>query len=334
MTDRNDRSDRSNPDDGGTSRTKTLLTDGGLARSGSSTVGDLRESVGNWRIVLYAVLVGLTIFFLIPIEAGLVTSFKTNAAVTRTAPYLPPGPGGFTLGKWAQAIEILGPGLVNSTLLAVPATLLGALLGSLAAYGLTLVSWRGQIPILALFVAGVFIPYQAVLVPLSQFWSMVPLQQWLSPVWALPFFEPYHTDIVELIVTHTAYGIPICTVLFRGYYVGLSEEMIEAAKLDGASLTGIYRRVVLPLSGPMFAVTFIFQFTQIWNELLFALILIGGAGTPSAPVTLSLVGLGASLEGVDFGLRMAGAFLTALPTLLVFIIFGDKFAQGVAGEAQ
>lgn len=306
--------------------------DGGFARSRGSTIGDLRNSIEGWRIALYAILVGLTAFFLVPIEAGIVTSFKTNEAVTRTAPYLPPGPGGFTLENWVAAFDILAPGLVNSALLTIPATILCAVLGSLAAYGLTQVSWRGQLPILALFVAGVFIPYQAVLVPLAQFWSMIPVQNLLSPLWALPVLQPYHADIVKLIVTHVAYGIPICTVLFRGYYMGLSEEMIEAARLDGASVFGIYRRVVLPLSGPMFAVTLIFQFTQIWNELLFALILIGGAGSPSAPVTLSLVGLGASLEGIDFGLRMAGAFLTALPTLLVFIIFGDQFAQGVAGR--
>ncbi len=310
----------------------TIATDGGVAQPSGSTTSDLRDSIEGWRIALYAILVVLTAFFLVPIETGLVTSFKTNAAVTRTAPYLPPGPGGFTLENWVAAFDALAPGLVNSALLAVPATILGAVFGSLAAYGLTQVSWRGQIPILILFVAGVFIPYQAVLVPLSQFWSLIPVRDLLSPLWALPVLQPYHAEIVKLIVTHTAYGIPICTVLFRGYYMGLSEEMIEAAKLDGASVFGIYRRVVLPLSGPMFAVTLIFQFTQIWNELLFALILIGSGSAPAAPVTLSLVGLGTSLEGIDFGLRMAGAFLTALPPLLVFIVFGDQFARGVAGR--
>jgi glucose/mannose transport system permease protein len=305
--------------------------DGEAATDADSTLASMREDISRWRIALYAALTLISIYFLIPIEAGLVTSFKTGDAVINTEPFAPPGPSGFTLQNWAEALDILAPGLVNSLIMTIPATVFGALLGSLAAYGLTQISWRGQIPILMLFVAGVFIPYQAVLVPLTQFWSMIPLQELLSPLWALPFLQPYHTTLAELIVTHTAYGIPICTVLFRGYYVGLSEEMIEAARLDGATVFGIYRRVVLPLSGPMFAVTLIYQFTQIWNELLFALILVGGAGSPEAPVTLSLVGLGASLESIDFGLRMAGAFLTALPTLLVFIIFGDQFARGVAG---
>jgi glucose/mannose transport system permease protein len=328
MTERSERSNRA--------ESNRVATDGGTAQgstgSGSSVLGDLRGSISGWRIALYALVALLGVFFLVPIEAGLITSFKTSESVIQTAPYFPPGLDGFTLNNWVEAFDALAPGLVNSLVMTVPATIFGALLGSLAAFGLTQLSWRGQLPILALFVAGVFIPYQAVLVPLTQFWSVIPLDEWWAPIWALPLLEPYHADLVELIITHTAYGIPICTVLFRGYYVGLSEEMIEAARLDGASIYRIYRRVVLPLSGPMFAVTLIYQFTQIWNELLFALILIGGAGSPSAPVTLSLVGLGASLEGIDFGLRMAGAFLTALPTLLVFIIFGDQFAQGVAGE--
>lgn len=314
-----------------------VMTDGGVATAESGSNADSSSDgffgdLDGWRIALYAVLAVITIYFLVPIEAGIVTSFKTTESVANTAPYLPPGADGFTLENWRNAIDLLGPSMINSALLTIPATILCAALGSIAAYGLTQLSWRGQLPILMLFVAGVFIPYQAVLVPLSQFWSMVDLESLLSPLWALPLLEPYHADIIELIVTHAAYGVPICTVLFRGYYIGLSDEMIEAARLDGASVSRIYRRVVMPLSGPMFAVVLIFQFTQIWNDLLFALILIGGAGGPSAPVTLSLVGIGASMESINFGLRMAGAFLTALPTLLVFIVFGDQFAAGVAGQ--
>jgi glucose/mannose transport system permease protein len=106
-------------------------------------------------------------------------------------------------------------------------------------------------------------------------------------------------------------------------------EMIEAAKLDGASLWAIYKRIVLPLSVPMFAVVFIFQFTQIWNEFLFSLTLIGSVSDPAASATLILSGLGQALEGTDYPLRMAGAFITALPTLVVYVLFADKFAEGV-----
>lgn len=282
------------------------------------------------RGILYTILGLLIVFYLLPIEAGLMTAFKSEKGVINTLPYLPPDPAGFTLESWKTAGDALLRGAWNSLLFTIPSTILCAIFGSMAAYGLTLVNWRGQLAILVLFIAGIFIPYQAVLVPLSRFWSIyLPLEQVLAPVWALPFVESYHSDIIELIVTHTAYGIPICTVLFRAHYHQISNEMIEAARLDGATLTTIYTRIILPLSRPMFAVVLIFQFTQIWNEFLFSLILISSSSSPSASVTLILAGLGEALEGINFPLRMAGAFVAALPTLLIYILFADEFAEGV-----
>jgi len=291
-------------------------------------------SIGRYkpaRIALHAVLGLMIVFYLIPIETGLMTSFKTDAAVIGTAPYAPPGVDGFTLAKWQTAVDRLIVGMGNSLLYAIPATAISAAMGSLAAYGLTVSTWgeRYKLPILALFVAGIFIPYQAVLVPLTQFWGQyVQLGQLLAPVWALGI-DPDYAGIVELVVTHVAYGIPICTILFRAYYKTLSGEMIEAARLDGASLRRLYARIVLPLSTPMFAVVLIYQFTQIWNDLLFTLVLVSTESSPAAPVVLILAGLGTAMEGTDFPLRMAGAFLTALPTLAVYVLFGEQFAEGV-----
>ncbi|RDZ39500.1 carbohydrate ABC transporter permease [Haloferax sp. Atlit-4N] len=283
------------------------------------------------RVALYAILLLFVGFYLLPIEAGLVTSLKTNQAVTQTEPYLPPTLAGFTLESWLQAFELLKNGLINSFAFAIPATVISALLGSMAAYGLTHTKWRGQALVLAFFIAGIFIPIQAALIPLSKFWSVyVPLNDLLSFVWQLPLLEPHHADLLEIIITHIGYGIPICVLLFRSYYKGISTELIEAARLDGASVTTIYRRIVLPLSWPMFVVTFIYQFTGIWNDLLFALILVSSSNSPAAPITLILAGLGESLTGVNFPLRMAGAFITSIPTLLVYILFGEQFARGVA----
>lgn len=294
---------------------------------------DSRSMVANEvvrRVGLYVILVGLIAFYLVPIETGLVTSIKTSESLRVTLPFLPPGPDGFTVEKWEYAFGALSNGLINSMLFTIPSTVLCAILGSMAAYGLTLVDWRGQIAVLALFIAGIFIPYQAVIIPLSEFWSVwVALDDRLAFLWALPGFQPHYATIVELIITHTAYGIPICTILFRAQYQTMSWEMIEAARLDGASLWRIYRRIVLPLSIPMFAVVFIFQFTQVWNEFLFSLTIIQSVSDPAASVTLILSGLGEALEGVDFPLRMAGAFIAALPTLIVYVLFADQFAEGV-----
>ncbi|NUC72076.1 carbohydrate ABC transporter permease [Haloterrigena sp. SYSU A558-1] len=283
------------------------------------------------QIGLYATLAGLVGFYLIPIESGLVTSIKTSAGLDNTMPFLPPTTGSWiTFEKWQVAFDFLAPGMVNSMLFTIPSTILCAILGSMAAYGLTLVDWRGQIAVLSLFIAGIFVPYQAVIVPLFQFWSQyMQLGTRLSFLWGLPLLEPHYATILELIITHTAYGIPIVTLLFRSQYKTMSEEMIEAARLDGASIWRVYQRIVLPLSIPMFAVVFIFQFTQIWNEFLFSLTIIGSTNDPAASATLILSGLGQSLEGTDYPLRMAGAFITALPTLLVYVLFADKFAEGV-----
>jgi len=284
----------------------------------------------NWsarRVGLYGVLVALVVFYLVPLEIGLVTSLKANPLAS--LPFAPPTPSGFTLEEWGRAFGALQSGLVNSLLLAVPATVLSALLGSMAAYGLTSLQWRGQVGVFALFLAGIFIPYQAVLLPVSRFWSVyAPLEEWLSVLWLLPFLHEYHGELLTLVVTHVAYGIPICTLLFRTYYKEFSTEMVEAAKLDGAGAYRIYRRVVLPLSLPMFAVTLIYQFTQVWNDLLFALIIMGpGDG---APVTVGLTNLGSSLSDPGFAVTMAGAFIAALPTILVYVLFGEQFAEGVA----
>jgi ABC-type sugar transport system, permease component len=287
------------------------------------------------RLGLYAILAGMTVFYLIPIETGLMTAITSPETYTGQFPYLPPleplvpNTGQFSLASWQGALDGLGQGLVNSLILVVPATIFSGLLGSMAAFGLTTISWRGQVGIYVLFVAGIFIPYQAVLVPLTQFWyNVVPLRAVFEPLAALPLVETYHWKLVALIITHTAYGLPICTLLFRAHYKKLSDEMVEAAQLDGASVATIYRRIILPLSIPMFAVVFIYQFTQIWNDLLFALTIVQFGD--AAVVTQELVGIGVSQSGTNFPLRMAAALLAALPTLLVYVVFGDKFAKGVA----
>ncbi len=304
---------------------------GETTTTGEETEQALTDQLNIYRVALYAALFALIGFFMAPIEAGLVTSFKTTTAVTETASFAPPGLEGFTLQKWQTAFDTLLRGLINSFVFAAPATVISALLGSMTAYGLTQIDWRGQIPILALIIAGIFIPYQAVLVPLSQIWSTyIPLADLLWPVWAITGLSSDYGDLMALSFSHIAYGIPICTLLFRSYYKSMSVDMIEAARLDGASVRKIYQRVVLPLSTPMFAVVLIYQFTQIWNDLLFALILITTSSSEAAPVTLILAGLGEAQQGTDFGLRMAGALLTALPTLIIYVLFGEEFAKGVA----
>lgn len=290
------------------------------------------RSLSARRIALYTVLVGLLGFYLAPLETGLMTAFKTTEAITRTVPFVPPAFEGFTLHPWKVAFREMTDALINSLMLAIPAAILSAFFGSIAAYGLTNLDWRGQIPIVLLFVAGIFIPYQAVLIPLSRLFSIIDTQTLLAPLWNLPLMHKHYAYIINLIITHTAYGIPIATLLFRSYYKKFSSEMLEAASLDGANAFTIYRRIILPLSLPMFAVVLIYQFTQVWNDLLFALILIPSGSGPAAVVTIALNKLTGGIIQ-SFNSQMAGAFVAALPTLIVYILFGDQFAKGVAGES-
>lgn len=277
------------------------------------------------RVALYAVLLTMVAFYLAPLESGLTTAFKTPQGFRTTTPFALPPIGEFTLSAWGLAFERLSTGLLNSAMMAVPATVLSALFGSLAAYGLTNLSWRGQVGVLMLFVAGVFIPYQAVLVPLTQFWSFVDLAGRI-PIGVVDDYE----GLINLSITHVAYGIPICTVLFRSYYATIDGEMLEAARLDGASAATIYRRIVLPLSVPIFAVTLIYQFTQIWNDLLFAIVLVSDPSNQVVTVALNQL-KGSFVQ--QFNLQMAGAFVAALPTLVVYVLFGEQFAKGVAGDS-
>ncbi|MFC7240191.1 carbohydrate ABC transporter permease [Saliphagus sp. GCM10025317] len=284
------------------------------------------ERLDTQRIALYVILVGLIAFYLSPLWGGVTTAFKTDAGFVQTTPLIPPTPEWFTLAPWQEAFGRLQGGLLNSVTFVVPATVLSALFGSLAAYGLTKLSWRGQVGVLVIFLAGVFLPYQSVLVPLRQFWSMVGLTDLLS-------FAPFlaeRADLIELTITHTAYGIPICTILFRSYYKGMDDDMIEAAKIDGANAFGIYKRIVFPLSLPMFAVTLIYQFTQVWNDLLFALVLVSSRS--NYVVTQSLNELQGSLAQ-EYNIQMAGAFIAALPTILIYVVFGRQFAQGITGAS-
>jgi len=282
------------------------------------------------RVALYAVLFTVAGLILLPLESAVMTSLKTASGFANTLPFAPPPPNDATLNGWVEAWSVLRATLINSALFVIPATLILPILGSLAAFGLTITNWRGQLAIYTLFIVGIFIPLQSVLVPLSIIWRMtdvVGLLANLGPlnVWELPIAKEHQAEFIELVVTHTAFGIPLATLLFRSHYKDLSDEMLEAARLEGVSLRTIYRKIILPLSKPVFVVVMILEFTTVWNDLLFALVIVS---SPEArPVTVAFAGI-AGGKVQDFSVIMAAGFLTALPTLLVYITFTRQFAEG------
>jgi len=265
----------------------------------------------RWRpstAVAYVLLIALAVFYLLPMFAIVVTSLKSFNEVSRSTLWeLPKAP---TLEAFGSSFDVLAPSFFNSVLLVVPATVLSALLGSLNGYVLSKWKFRGANLVFALLLFGMFIPYQSILIPLFQFLSAVGL----------------YGGIPGLILVHVVYGIPICTLIFRNYFATVPRELLEAARMDGASVLGIFRHIMLPISIPGFVVVMIWQFTSIWNEFLFAVTI---AQDPTQrPITVALQNLAGSLLS-QYQVQMAGALLAAAPTLLVYILLGRYFVRGL-----
>ena len=266
------------------------------------------------RFLIYFLLVFFVLIFLTPAYMVIVTSFKSPDQIELTRVWQLPSPWYFQ--SFVEAWETFAPNLKNSALLVVPATVLSAILGSLNGYVLSKWKFKGSNILFQLMLFGMFIPYQSILIPLFQFLDRVGL----------------YGSIPGLVLVHVVYGLPITTLIFRNYYAEVPTEMIEAGKIDGAGFFRIYSRIVFPISLPGFVVVIIWQFTQIWNEFLFAVTLTSGTG--NTPITVALQNL-AGGRAVQWNLPMAGSIMAALPTLLVYLFLGRYFIRGLlAGSVK
>jgi glucose/mannose transport system permease protein len=265
------------------------------------------------RVVLYVCLLLLSIVYLTPIYVLLTTSFKSEAEVNIAHMWWLPQH--FTFSGYAGAFDKLAPSLGNSFYLTIVATIVSALLGAVNGYALSKWKFRGANLVFPLILFGMFIPYQSVLIPLIKFIQSLGL---------------YNT-IPGLILTHVVYGLPITTLIFRNFYAGIPNDLLESAQIDGNGYWGIFGRIILPLSIPGFVVVGIWQFTSIWNEFLFGVTL---TAPPNQPVTVALQNLAGS-QIVQWNVQMAGAVLAALPTLLVYVFLGRYFIRGLlAGSVK
>ncbi len=262
----------------------------------------------------YLILVIMALFFLLPMYVLLSTSFKSFDNVSITNMWNLPQE--LSIGGFIKAFKKLSPNLLNSLYLVIPATLISGILGSLNGYILSKWKFKSSELIFGLILFGMFIPYQSILLPLVNFLQTIGL----------------YGSISGLILVHVVYGIPITTLIFRNYYTEIPTALIEAAKVDGANIFGIYRHIFLPISIPAFVVVIIWQFTNIWNEFLFAVTV---TSRPSQqPITVALTNLAGS-QVTEWNVQMSGAIITALPTLLVYIIFGRYFIKGLlAGSVK
>ena len=260
------------------------------------------------RTARYALLLFFLLIVLIPVYVLFVTSFKGAGDASPARAWALPQ--NWTLENWQTAWTTLAPAIWRSLQMVVPATLISAFLGSVN--GFVLARWRfpGADLVFTLILFGMFIPYQAVMIPLNQ----------------LVLNMNIPNGIPTLILLHVVYGIPITTLIFRNYYTTVPHSLIEAARIDGAGMLRTYWYVLLPISIPSFVVVLIWQFTNAWNDFLFAVFFSSSA---NGPVTLALNNLanGALLQ--DYGVSMAGALVASFPTLLVYIVLGKYFVGGL-----
>jgi len=259
---------------------------------------------------LYVPLVAMAIFYLIPMYIMLVTGFKSFAEVDLTTMWNLPK--GIHFDNYIEAFSKLAPSLWNSFIMVIPAAIISSWLGSLNGFILAKWKFRGADFIFPFILFGMFIPYQSILIPLVIF-----INNTLRPIGL--------GGIPALIIAHIIYGIPITTLTFRNYYASLPQELLEAAKIDGADMLGIYRHILLPISIPSFVVVLIWQFTSAWNDFLFAVVL---TGNRSWPITVALNNMAGS-QIISWNVQMAGSLLAALPTLLVYIFLGQYFLRGL-----
>jgi glucose/mannose transport system permease protein len=265
------------------------------------------------RTVRYALLTFFLLVILLPAYVLFVTSFKGLGDATPSRAWALPQ--SWETAGWSRAWEVLSPALLRTFSMVIPASIISAMLGSMN--GFVLSKWRfpGADVVFTMLLFGMFIPYQAVMIPLVQ------LMQDLGVPSGVP----------SLIVLHVVYGIPITTLIFRNYYASIPTDLIEAARVDGAGMLRTYSSIVLPISAPAFVVVLIWQFTSAWNDYLFALFF---SNSRNGPVTISLNFL-ASGQLQDYSASMAGALIASLPTLLVYIILGRWFVGGLmAGSVK
>ncbi|WP_432991258.1 carbohydrate ABC transporter permease [Dactylosporangium sp. CA-233914] len=269
--------------------------------------------------IRYVILWALAAFFLMPVYVLVVTSFKDPADVSVTRIWELPT--SLSFDNFSAVLPKLSSGFRNSLALSIPASLISALLG--CANGFVLSKFRFPLSgvVFPLILFGIFVPYQAVIIPVSQTMTAVGLRGAGDATGGL----------LGLMLIHIIYGLPITTLIFRNHFVSMPDALLESARLDGAGVLRTWVDLAVPLAKPAFAVAVIWQFTSSWNDFMFGAMM---TSRDSWPVTIALNNI-AGGQSVPFGQAMAGALLVSLPTLAIYVLLGRFFMRGLlAGTLQ
>jgi glucose/mannose transport system permease protein len=276
------------------------------------------------RGLLFLILGLFVLYFTLPLFVMIVTSLKTLEEIRLGS--LLDLPQAIELTSWKTAWESactgvtchgLKPYFWNSIVLVVPAVAISTALGAINGYAISKWQFPGSNAIFGLMLFGCFIPFQVILLPMAITLGMIDLAG----------------SVAGLILVHVVYGIGFTTLFFRNYYVSVPDELVKAAKVDGAGFLTIFTRIFLPLSAPVIVVTVIWQFTNIWNDFLFGVSFSQGG---SQPITVALNNIVNSTTGVkEYNVDMAAAIIAAIPTLLVYVVAGKYFIRGLtAGSVK
>ena len=274
------------------------------------------------RAVIYTVLILFAAYSLLPLYVMLVNSFKPLDEIRQGGMLNLPMT--WTLDPWRSAWSTaqigvqptgLRPFFINSILMVVPAVAISTIVGALNGYVLTKWRFPGSGVFFGMLLLSCFIPFQIVLIPMARILGILGLAG----------------SVPGLVLVHIIYGLGFTTLYFRNYYEAFPTELVRAAQIDGASFFQIFRRILLPSSGPIIVVSVIWQFTNIWNDFLFGA---SFSDVDSQPVTIALNNLVSSSTGVkEYNVHFAGAILAALPTLIVYIVSGRYFVRGLMAGA-
>jgi multiple sugar transport system permease protein len=270
----------------------------------------LTLGTGRWaRGLALAALVVLAVAWVVPFLWGVDTSFKTETDAATSATWLPPS--GFTIDAYVQVLA-RGDVLVwtwNTTVVAVLVTVITVLISAMAAYAFSRTLFRGRKALLALTVAAILVPPQILIVPLFQQMQAFGLVDTLAGV------------ILPQVVA------PVMVFILKGFFDAIPEELLDAARIDGAGPWRIFWTIVLPLSRSILVAVAIFVFIGAWNNFLWPFIVTNDPALMTLPVGLSTV---KSAYGVQYAQTMAAAVVAAIPLLVVFMLFQRRIVQGVA----
>ena len=281
-----------------------------------------KRTFSKTNVIVYGSLFLVSIYYLLPLWVMVVTSLKGMPEIRIGNIFAPPLE--ITFQPWVKAwseactginCDGLSRGFGNSVRILIPSVIISILIASINGYALANWRFKGSNTFFTILIVGAFIPYQVMIYPLVILLREIGL---MGSLWGL-------------VLVHTIFGMPILTLLFRNHFASIPEELFKAARVDGAGFWGIYFRVLLPMSVPIFVVAMILQVTGIWNDFLFGVIY---TKPDTYPMTVQLNNIVNSIQGVkEYNVNMAAALLTGAVPLLIYFVSGKLFVRGIAAGA-